>query len=404
MRRLVPLLLVLLVLPSAGARVRGVRSGSNATPAGWIRERAVRLDHDLTPLVPMIGNARVVALGDVTHGTHELFESKQRLIPFLVEQGFRTIALEAPYGEMARLDDYVRTGLGDPAELLRSGDYWFWDTQEFLDLVLWARAQNAAGLTPPVRFAGVDSTHPLSAITRVVAFLPEVDSRYACLRVPNYSRTTRCRTSIASVYELLAPHAGRDGYDEALHAARVVEQGEEALATRFASRDAAQGENVLWHAARGRTLFLGHNEHVGRIPYAVFNPTEVRSAGAIIAEELGDDYFAIGSVALEGTFWAYEYDATQTAFLREHTMTAPSPADYALLFDEAALDRIIIPLRGVLPPWLTSEHRIRVGAWNAPDPAKPTWDVVEDLPRKFDAVLYVRRSTPSQLRHYPFWR
>ncbi|HEX7153745.1 MAG TPA: erythromycin esterase family protein [Thermoanaerobaculia bacterium] len=404
MRRLIFLLLVLLILPSATARVRAVRSGSNETPAAWIRERAVRLDHDLTPLLPLIGDARVVALGDVTHGTHELFASKQTLVPFFVEHGFRTIALEAPYGEIARLDDYVRTGAGDPAALLRSGDYWFWDTQELFELVQWARAQNAAGLTPRIRFAGVDSTHPLSAIERVTAFLPEAESRYTCLRVPNYARTNRCRTSIASVYDLLAPHAARDGYDEALHAARVVEQGEEALATRFASRDAAQGENVLWHAARGKTLFLGHNEHVGRIPYAVFNPTEVRSAGSIVAAELGDAYFAIGSVALAGTFWAYEYDSTQTAFLRTHTMTEASPEDYARVFDEAGLDRVIIPLRGTLPSWLTAEHRIRVGAWNAPDPSKPTWDVVEDLPRKFDAVLYVRQSTPSQLRHFPVWR
>src|SRR5258705_4534057 len=78
-------------------------------PALWLRSHAMPLasvepsadDSDLAPLLPLLANAHVIALGDATHGTHEFYAVKQRLIRFLVKHAnVRTVALEAPFGEL----------------------------------------------------------------------------------------------------------------------------------------------------------------------------------------------------------------------------------------------------------------------------------------------------------------
>jgi len=75
---------------------------------------------DLAPFQKIIGDARIVALGEDTHGTHEFFAMKDRLLRFLVaEMGFTTFAMEANWPEASRLNDYVHGGSGDPAALLK---------------------------------------------------------------------------------------------------------------------------------------------------------------------------------------------------------------------------------------------------------------------------------------------
>lgn len=404
MRRLIALLLVAATLPLA-ARTRSVRSGPTETPAAWLRARAIHLDR-LDPLLHLTRNATVIALGDATHGTHELYAAKQQLIPFFVERaGFRTIALEWSYAEAAAVDAYVRTGLGDPAKMLEGKAYWFWDTQETLDLILWAREQNARGLTPRIRIAGVDSSEPETAAQLVVTTLRRVDPAaagkaelaFGCLLSPP---SDLCRANIASVRSLIRRDvfASTEDYEELLHAVRVVEQGELIRGDVRGTRDAVLAENILHLANRGdKVVVWGHNEHWGRTDYQLDTPTMYRPAGAWLHDSLGTRYFTIGSVILDGTI-AIVADLR----LRVLPMAAAHADDYARLFDLAGLETMIVPLHNPLPSWLAGQHHIRISGSGAAQP-DVTIDLVEDLPAKFDAVMYVRSSTPTWMRHWPVW-
>ena len=71
-----------------------------------------------------------MSLGENTHGTRDFFEMKARILRFLVEEmGFDAFAIEATWPESNRLDAYVRTGEGDPAELLSGLYFWTWNTE-----------------------------------------------------------------------------------------------------------------------------------------------------------------------------------------------------------------------------------------------------------------------------------
>jgi len=137
----------------------------------WLKARAIPFDTpeaghgfaDLQPLKKVIGGARVVALGEGTHGTREFFQMKHRLTEFLAsEMGFTLFAIEANMPEAYRLNDYVLTGKGDPKALLKGMYFWTWDTQEVLDMIEWMRRFNQSG-KGRIQFLGFDMQTPTVA-------------------------------------------------------------------------------------------------------------------------------------------------------------------------------------------------------------------------------------------------
>ena len=111
---------------------------------------------DLQFLKTILAGKRVVVLGEATHGTHEFFTLKHRLIQFLVEEmEFDTIAFEAVTTEAMLARDYVISGQGDPQNALENM-YCPWQTQEVSDLLTWLRDYNSAHPQAPVAFAGID--------------------------------------------------------------------------------------------------------------------------------------------------------------------------------------------------------------------------------------------------------
>src|SRR4051812_40782259 len=106
----------------------------------------------------MVGRARVVGMGEATHGTREFFQFKHRMLEFLVEEmGFTAFALEVDSATALRVDAYVRGGAGQAAAIVRGMRYWIWDTEEIVALVQWIRQHNLKPTTKhPVRFYGID--------------------------------------------------------------------------------------------------------------------------------------------------------------------------------------------------------------------------------------------------------
>jgi erythromycin esterase len=125
---------------------------------------------DLTPLAPIVAKARVVGLGESTHGTHEVFQLKHRLLEYLVtQQGFNTLALEVDYGYAETLNEYLQTGAGDSLTVHQAVGFDIWDTTEFWDLVKWLRAYNQQHATK-IRYVGLDMQNPEPNLLRLEHF------------------------------------------------------------------------------------------------------------------------------------------------------------------------------------------------------------------------------------------
>ena len=160
---------------------------SGQSPVNWIQGNAVRLStveagngfNDLEPLKKMIGDARIVSLGEATHGTREFFQLKHRMLEFLATQmGFSIFSIEANMPEAYRLNDYVLNGTGDPAQLLKGMYFWTWDTEEVLDMIRWMRNFNASG-KGRLQFTGFDMQTSTVARQIAAGFVSKYDPAFA---------------------------------------------------------------------------------------------------------------------------------------------------------------------------------------------------------------------------------
>ncbi len=153
----------------------------------WIKSKAITLTTpeaghgfvDMQLLKKVIGDARIVSLGEATHGTREFFQLKGRMMEFLAnEMGFTLFSIEANMPEAYRLNDYVLNGNGDPATLIKGMYFWTWDTQEVLAMVQWMRAFNRSG-KGHVEFTGFDMQTPTVALRIATEFLKQHDDTLA---------------------------------------------------------------------------------------------------------------------------------------------------------------------------------------------------------------------------------
>ena len=163
------------------------QENANADAArSWLKANAIRLSTveaghgfaDMQPLKKIVGDARIVALGEATHGSREFFQLKHRMLEFLAtEKGFTIFSIEANMPEAYRLNDYVLNGNGDPAKLIEGMYFWTWNTEEVLDMVLWMREFNKSG-KGRVQFTGFDMQTPNVAAGIVSDFVAKVDADY----------------------------------------------------------------------------------------------------------------------------------------------------------------------------------------------------------------------------------
>jgi erythromycin esterase-like protein len=152
----------------------------------WVRLNAIPLKTveagngfaDMAPLDKVVGDARIVELGEATHGTREFFQLKHRMVEYLAtRKGFTIFSIEANMPEAYRLNKYVLEGEGDPKQLLKGMYFWTWNTKEVLDMILWMRDFNKSG-KGRIEFTGFDMQTPTVPIETVRDFLLARDSAY----------------------------------------------------------------------------------------------------------------------------------------------------------------------------------------------------------------------------------
>src|SRR5213594_4438789 len=87
------------------------------TDAESVREIAQPLGgdaDDYDALFELIGDARIVLLGEASHGTHEFyFERAQITKRLIAEKDFIVLAIEADWPDASRVHRYVRGGNAD---------------------------------------------------------------------------------------------------------------------------------------------------------------------------------------------------------------------------------------------------------------------------------------------------
>lgn len=378
---------------------------SDASPAGWLLNHAYPYVEAIGPLA---GPATMIGLGDDTHGTHEFFDVKLKMIEKLVrDNDLRVVAFEGPYAVFDRLDDYVLGADGDPRTILRRHElgYWFWASEEIVAALDWIRNYNLTrGDRPAVEVVGFDVTDLQDAANMVTSYLDVVDpaaaanARTAYAGCFNIAPPRECAMRIASVLDDLdaresdlVARGSQRSFDIAEHGAHVVAAGYSESPSNDPYYYAWRDQNMAINAIRlqqqrsraGRMVLWGHHEHLGKTTTI----ESAKSMGKWLDDQLGANYFAVGTCTGDGSFNVVVQPPYLTTTVVDFPpMTADS---YESSFQSAGIPLMLIPLKGPLPGWLSSPHQLRGGTSGAP------YDKTEVLPQKFDAILYIDRTTPS---------
>ena len=296
---------------------------------------------DLNPLLERIGSARIVLLGEATHGTSEFYKMRERITrELIVEKGFQFIAIEADWPDAARVDHYVRHFQHPPSEWTAFARFptWMWRNTEVRDFVSWLRKHNGTEEKGKrVAFHGLDLYSLYDSIRSVLNYLDEVDpesakvarERYGCLTPWQRDPATYGHAALTGSYptcesdvvrtltDLLAKrraYAEHDGeqFLDAEQNARLVANAERYYRIMYygsrASWNLRDGhmfetlKNLLaFHGAGSKAVVWAHNSHVGNAGATEMAVRGEYNIGQLCRREFGDQAYLIGFGTHSGT-------------------------------------------------------------------------------------------------------
>ena len=158
------------------------------------------------------GDARVVLLGEASHGTSEFYRARAEISRRLIERhGFNIIAAEADWPDAATVDRFVRHRPWREGELKAFVRFptWMWRNREFDKFIRWLRVHN--GQRPYERmcgFYGLDLYNLSGSIQAVIDFLEREDPELARLAHRRYG----CLEPWAEEPQLYGRNALLEGY------------------------------------------------------------------------------------------------------------------------------------------------------------------------------------------------
>jgi protein-L-isoaspartate(D-aspartate) O-methyltransferase len=388
-------------------------------------------DEAFGALFDSYAGARVVLLGEATHGTSEFYRARAAITRRLIDRhGFDIVAVEADWPDAAAVDRYVSDRPGRPRgdKAFHRFPLWMWRNHETHDFIEWLRARN---LTRPADaragFYGLDIYSLGASMAEVIGYLDKVDpeaaaaarERYGCLapwqRDPaRYGQAAltegfpRCEKAVTRMLRDLLDRTLHDGAEDqaqlfdAEQNARLVAAAERYYRIMyFGTRESwnlrdthmfETLERVLeMRGPQSRAVVWAHNSHVGDA-----SATEM---GAVLGElnigqlcrgRFGDAAALIGMGTDRGTVAAAnDWDGP----MEIKALKPAEPESYEWLCRESGAARFLLDLRRDVHPDLRAElssPRLEraVGVIYRPDTERQSHYFEASLPDQFDAFVW----------------
>lgn len=434
-----------------GAQATEAVTGSSPETAtqdprvAWLDEHAVRIRSidaddedfsDLEPLRQLIGDARLVHLGEISHTAGGGFAAKVRLIKFLHQRmGFDVLAWESGLYDTWRMDQNLASEM--PVKEASDGVFSFWNESEE-GFAVFEYARRTWATARPLRMAGFDiqfsGTFSRSELpVDLLAFFSTADvdvpeeHREALTAYRAYNdepdedrRKELSQGALAAVEHLetlLTEHRDRlriahSPRDIGLRE-RFLNQFREQLERNIRghipasedfpaflrswnNRDWHMAHNLIWLAEElypdRKIIVWAHNGHIfnvyyqmewGRLEHTQDGPDGPRPMGTMVRAHFGDDSYTIAMVVSGG----------QEGGPQGWVQDVPLPKDpdsFERLCAELGEPYLFVDFRQARDEedhWLNQRLGLRARGYGD--------DFLEDWPRGFDAALYLDEMTPA---------
>ena len=417
--------------------------GSRSRPAAvarLLREAGEPFDDletwDSGPLLERIGDARVVLLGEATHGTSEFYRMRARITRALIEQrGFGIVAVEADWPDAAWVDRYARHAppVATDGRPFTRFPTWMWRNQDVADFVEWLRGHNGSVADPERRagFYGLDLYSLYDSIASVLRYLDEVDpaaarvarSRYACLTPwvgdpTGYGRAAvtagyrSCESeAVAMLVDLLRrriEYTERDGtrYLEAEQNARLVANAERYYRAMYYGsvaswnlRDEHMFETLSrlleFHGPDAKAVVWEHNSHIGDAAATEMGGRGEHNVGRLCRRGFGDGCHLVGFGTDHGTVAAAsDWDEPMQVM----TVRPAHPESYERLCHDTDVPAFVLALREPARPEVRGElepPRLEraIGVIYRPESELASHYFQASLPYQFDEYIWLDQTT-----------
>jgi protein-L-isoaspartate(D-aspartate) O-methyltransferase len=371
---------------------------------------------ELGALLERIGNARVVLLGEASHGTSEFYRMREQISRALItRKGFNFIAIEGDWPDAARIDHYVRHRETPPSEWTAFARFPVW---------MW---RNNAALKPDARvaFHGLDLYSLYASIRSVLEYLDEVDPpsakvarlRYGCLTPWQADPATYGHAALTGSYptcendvvhmlkDLLGKrqaYAARDGerFLDAVQNARLVANAERYYRIMYYGsraswnlRDEHMFETLqtllAYRGPNSKGIVWAHNSHIGDASATEMSARGEHNIGQLCRKQFGSQCYAIGFGTDHGTVAAAsDWDGP----METKSVRPALENSYERLCHESGVPRFMLSLReresalarGLMTPRLERA----IGVIYRPETERASHYFEAVLPRQFDEYIW----------------
>ena len=397
---------------------------------------------DLDPLLERVGDARIVAIGEASHGTHEYYAWRAALTRRLVtERGFGFVAVEGDWPDCYRVNRSVKLRVGadaDPRDALDAyarWPTWMWANDDVVEFCRWLRDVNAErGDDERVGFYGLDVYSLWDSMHELVGWLREnepdhVDAAVRALRCfepfgedgAEYAFVSRfapssCEQAVVDLLHRLCEERGRSEADTDPEARFSAEQNAAVVvdAERY-YRAMVQGSAESWNVrdvhmadildrllahAGDKAVVWEHNTHVGDARATDMARSGMTNVGQLLRERHGTgDVVLVGfggyrGGVVAGSEWGAQMERMPVPEARRGSVEA-------LLHEELGHDALLVWGPGTArPPELDRrlDHRA-IGVVYRPERERWGNYVPTVLGERYDAFLYLEDTTPLQPLH-----
>ena len=393
---------------------------------------------DVDAVIDAIGRARIVLLGEASHGTHEFYAMRAAVTRRLIEtRGFRAVTIEGDWPDARRVDRYVR-GIGpdaDPDAALsgfRRFPQWMWRNTVVRDFVRWLRRWNDVR-DPAARsgFYGLDLYSLHSSIDAVLRYLEIVDpkaarrarERYSCFE---HAGDDPQRYGFAAARDIIEPceedvvrqlaelrHCadqyassggafGADDFFSAEQNARLVANAERYYRSMFHARASSWNlrdthmvetlDAIAQHLERGgdkaRLCVWAHNSHLGDARATQMGRSGELNVGQLVRERFGEECCLIGFTTYGGTVTAaHDWDEPAERRIVRPGLSGSTES----LFHRVAIPNFLLDLRVECVQDAFDEPRLEraIGVIYRPETERHSHYFHADLPAQFDLVMHL---------------
>tara|TARA_R110002012_G_scaffold142411_5_gene300443 strand:- start:17591 stop:18820 length:1230 start_codon:yes stop_codon:yes gene_type:complete len=365
----------------------------------------------------LVDRASIIGLGEATHGTHEFFEIKARLLQHLVEYSGVRVLITESFFTNNELNSYVLHAVGNPYRAIFNMGYGFFYTEEMLALVEWVRLYNDRQPEDmKVRMYGCDIPVPKFITPPLYDFLA-TNNRLTATAEGTFQMLNKktvqgkftrkeqesTRELLTKLDLLLAAKQGRETQWIGHHKRLLEQYLEMRVNPTKGLRDEYMAENVLWIRAYendAKVMLWAHNGHISKDEKGILS----KPMGWYLKNELDGDYYAMGLGFGGGEFYA----ANLTKMKAE-----PVSAGEALvgsldaLFSEIGaeqffLDMAIVGAEPDLKSLLGHSGLTKnIGESFNPDKADGYYRKIA-LSDNYDGYMFIRSTSPTKILSYDY--